>query len=159
MALAINPNSSLYQPKSPPGDVIFVLKEQPHPAFQRSGNDLLAKVRLTLSEALLGFSRIILTHLDGRGIEVTMPRGKIVRPEDTICLRGEGMPHYKYQDVKGDLFVTFDVEFPDEKWAMSVDHAVSCLTSLYCNDLNSYPLDTSSFRSRIHTGPLSAPAT
>ena len=116
--------------------MIFVLKEQPHSAFQRAGNDLLAKVRLTLSEALLGFSRVILTHLDGRGIEVTMPRGKIIKPDDSICLRGEGMPHYKNQDVKGDLFVTFDVEFPDERWAMAVDHAVSCISSLICNNPN-----------------------
>lgn len=110
-------------PDAPAGDVIFVLKLQPHPAFERSGNDLLAKVQITLSEALLGFSRILLTHLDGRGIEVTSPPGKIIRPRDTIILRGEGMPHYKNQDLKGDLYVIFDVEFPDGNWATSVDQA------------------------------------
>ncbi|KAL5485907.1 hypothetical protein ACEPAI_6950 [Sanghuangporus weigelae] len=108
-------------PDAPAGDVIFVLKLQPHSSFERSGNDLLAKVKITLSEALLGFSRILLTHLDGRGIEVTSPPGKVIQPKDTIVLRGEGMPHYKNQDLKGDLYVIFDVEFPDTNWALSVD--------------------------------------
>jgi DnaJ family protein A protein 2 len=53
------------QPNVPPGDVVFVLKAQPHAAFERSETDLLAKVKITLSEALMGFSRILLTHLDG----------------------------------------------------------------------------------------------
>lgn len=110
--------------------MIFVLKLQPHSSFERSGNDLLAKVQITLSEALLGFSRILLTHLDGRGIEVTSPLGKIIRPKDTIVLRGEGMPQYRNQDLRGDLYVIFDVEFPDSNWASSVDKEVRSVFSL-----------------------------
>ncbi|KAI5122537.1 hypothetical protein M0805_005264 [Coniferiporia weirii] len=103
------------------GDVIFVLKLEPHDAFERSGNDLLAKVQITLSEALLGFDRILLTHLDGRGIQVASPPGKIIRPRDTIVLRDEGMPHYKSPDTKGDLYIVFDIEFPEDSWSKSVD--------------------------------------
>lgn len=103
---------------------------QPHPAFERSGDDLLAKVQITLSEALLGFSRILLTHLDGRGIEMTSPPGKVIRPRDTIIFRGEGMPHFKNQDTKGDLYVIFDVEFPSANWAGSADLKVRTLVSL-----------------------------
>jgi len=54
------------QPGIPAGDVIFVLKASPHESFERSGNDLLTNITITLSEALLGFSRIIPTHIDGR---------------------------------------------------------------------------------------------
>ncbi|PAV16459.1 hypothetical protein PNOK_0807900 [Pyrrhoderma noxium] len=107
-------------PDSPAGDVIFVLKLKPHASFERSGNDLLTKVQITISEALLGFKRILLTHLDGRGIEVSR-ENKVTRPGDTIILRGEGMPHYKNQDTKGDLYLVFDVEFPDDTWAAEVD--------------------------------------
>lgn len=109
--------------------MIFVLNLKPHPSFERSGNDLLAKVQITLSEALLGFSRILLTHLDGRGIEITNSPGKIIKPRDTIVIRGEGMPHYKNADLKGDLYIIFDVEFPDENWASSVDRGVRILSS------------------------------
>ncbi|THH10874.1 hypothetical protein EW145_g1017 [Phellinidium pouzarii] len=108
-------------PGSSPGDVIFSLKMTQNNSFERSGNDLLAKVQITLSEALLGFERIILTHLDGRGIRLSSPSGKVIRPGDTIILRGEGMPQYKSPNTKGDLYVAFDVEFPDEGWSKSVD--------------------------------------
>ncbi|KAF8591087.1 DnaJ-domain-containing protein [Ramaria rubella] len=109
------------EPDVPPGDVIFVLQTQPHQSFERSGNDLLTTVKITLSEALLGFSRILITHMDGRGVRVTSPPGKIIRPKDTIILRGEGMPVYKQADEKGDLFVVLEVEMPTEQWLKSVD--------------------------------------
>lgn len=111
----------------PPGDVIFVLQVQPHESFERSGNDLLTTVKVTLSEALLGFSRILVTHMDGRGIQVSSPPGKIIRPKDTIILRGEGMPVYKQSDEKGDMFVVLEVEMPTEQWLKTVDAEVHIL--------------------------------
>jgi DnaJ family protein A protein 2 len=31
------------------------------------------------------------------------------------------MPRYKHPDQKGDLYVIFDVEMPDEQWMKSID--------------------------------------
>lgn len=112
------------QPGIPAGDVVFVLKASPHESFERSGNDLLTHVTITLSEALLGFSRILITHLDGRGVKVTSPYGKILKPEDSVVLRGEGMPVYKRPDQKGDLYVIFSIEMPDEQWLKTVNQKV-----------------------------------
>jgi len=109
------------QPGIPAGDVIFLLKVLPHESFERSGDDLLTHVTITLSEALLGFSRIILTHLDGRGVKLTTPPGKIIKPQDSIVLRGEGMPVYRRPNQKGDLYVIFDIEMPDEQWLRTAD--------------------------------------
>ncbi|KJA26376.1 hypothetical protein HYPSUDRAFT_36685 [Hypholoma sublateritium FD-334 SS-4] len=109
------------EPGIPAGDVIFVLKTAAHESFERSGNDLLAKVTITLSEALLGFSRIILTHLDGRGIKMTTPPGKIIKFHETVIIRGEGMPIYRRPDEKGDLYVVFQIEMPNEDWRASVN--------------------------------------
>jgi DnaJ family protein A protein 2 len=95
-----------------------------HESFERSGNDLLINVKITLSEALLGFSRILVTHLDGRGVKVTSPPGKIIKPGDSIVLRNEGMPVYKHPDQRGHLYVIMDVEMPDEDWLRNVDRAV-----------------------------------
>lgn len=115
----------IVQPNTPPGDVIFVLKMERHPSFERSNDDLLAKVTITLSEALLGFDRVLLTHLDGRGIRLDGTSSKIIRPNDTIRIPGEGMPRYK-TDGRGDLYVVFDVEFPDDNWLRSANGKVSC---------------------------------
>ncbi|KAI0329112.1 DnaJ-domain-containing protein [Cubamyces sp. BRFM 1775] len=109
------------EPGVPPGDVIFTLKTRQHESFERSGNDLLTTVHITLSEALLGFSRILITHLDGRGIHVTSPRGKIIKPGDSIILRGEGMPVYKTPDHKGNLYVMLEIDMPDESWLKTID--------------------------------------
>ena len=85
----------------------------------------MANVTITLSEALLGFSRIILTHLDGRGVKMTTPPGKIIKPSDSIVLRGEGMPIYKRPDEKGDLYVVFSIEMPTEDWLSTIDVQVN----------------------------------
>ena len=109
------------KPGVPPGDVTFIVKAQKHESFERMDNDLITHVTITLSEALLGFSRILLKHLDGRGIKVSSPPGKVVKPQETIILKGEGMPIYKRPDQKGDLYVILDLEMPDEQWMKSVD--------------------------------------
>ena len=113
------------QPGVPTGDVVFLLKAIPHESFERSGNDLLTHISITLSEALLGFSRVIITHLDGRGIKLSTPPGKIIKPQDSIVLRGEGMPLYRRSDEKGDLYVLLDIEMPDQNWLTSIDRNVS----------------------------------
>lgn len=77
-----------------------------------------------MSEALLGFSRIILTHLDGRGIHISSPAGKPIKTGDSIMLRGEGMPVYKNPDQKGQLYVVFEVDMPDAEWVRTVDKTV-----------------------------------
>lgn len=96
-----------------PGDLIFHLQELPHAVFQRAGSDLAAKLEVTLAEALTGFHRIILKHLDGRGLELSHPQreGQILRPGQILKIAGEGMPH-KRSDAKGDLYLTVDVRFP-----------------------------------------------
>ncbi|KAI0261511.1 hypothetical protein BC834DRAFT_830170 [Gloeopeniophorella convolvens] len=110
------------EPGLPPGDVIFVLKTQRHDSFERSGNDLLATISITLSEALLGFDRILINHLDGRGVRVASPPGKVIIPGMTIVLRNEGMPTYKNPDIRGNLFVVLSVEMPTEEFMSTVDH-------------------------------------
>lgn len=117
------------EPEMLPGDVVLVLALKEHESFERAGSDLLAHIRITLSEALLGFSRVILTHLDGRGIHFDSRKSsekKIYKSGDTVVIRGEGMPIWK-KDRKhspierGDLFILFEVEMPTEDWLESVD--------------------------------------
>lgn len=98
---------------------------------------MLTHVKITLSEALLGFDRILVTHLDGRGVRVSSPPGKVIRPDDTIILRGEGMPVFKQPDQKGDLFVVLNVEMPSDQWLKAVDTEVSVGNSLISSEVPS----------------------
>lgn len=105
-------------PDTEPGDIIFHLEEAEHKTFRRAGADLSAVLEVTLAEAICGFSRIVLTHLDGRGIEITHPKkkGDILRPGQVLKVPGEGMP-YKRSDTHGDLYLIVEIKFPEDGWA------------------------------------------
>lgn len=49
-------------------------------------------------------------HLDGHKVHIV--REKITWPGARIKKKEEGMPNYENNHEKGDLFITFDVEFP-----------------------------------------------
>ncbi|PSR83287.1 hypothetical protein BD289DRAFT_436060 [Coniella lustricola] len=102
-------------PDQTPGDIIFTLVEEPHDVFTRSGTDLSADLNVTLAESLCGFSRVVLKHLDGRGLHIDYPRGKILRPNEVIKVQGEGMP-LKRGEAKGDLYLIVKVQFPENGW-------------------------------------------
>jgi DnaJ homolog subfamily A member 2 len=110
------------------GDIIFHLVEQPHDIFQRTGNDLSAKLDITLAEALTGFNRVVLKHLDGRGIELNHPQeeGQILRPGEVLKIRGEGMP-LKKSDAKGDLYLVVEVGFPEDGYFLDKPAAIEQL--------------------------------
>lgn len=100
-----------------PGDIIFELVESDHPVFDRAGADLHAEIEISLSEALTGLNRVVLVHLDGRGLQLNIqqPEGKVLRPDEIIKVRGEGMP-LKRSDAKGDLYLTLKIIFPQDGW-------------------------------------------
>jgi DnaJ family protein A protein 2 len=103
-------------PDQIPGDIVFTLVEEEHETYQRRGHDLSAELKITLAESLCGFSRVVLKHLDGRGIHLNHPQGKVLKPGQILKVVGEGMPHKK-SEAKGDLYLVVDIEFPDDGWA------------------------------------------
>ena len=106
------------------GDVILEYKCKPHDVFERQGDDLYTKIDIPLVDALCGFSKLVAVHLDGRGIKIETPTGKVVRPGDYIKLAGEGMPKsdnkksWFSSSGKGDLYVEVNIEFPKDNWFM-----------------------------------------
>ena len=102
-------------PDQEPGDVVLVLQEEEHEVFDRSGDDLSAMIEVTLAEALCGLDRVVIKHLDGRGLRLDhqKPKGGILRPMQTIKVPGEGMP-IKHSDRKGDLYLTVQIVFPED---------------------------------------------
>ena len=117
-------------PGQDPGDIIFKLVEVPHEKFRRAGSNLYADFEVSLSEALTGFDRILVTHLDGHGIRLSFPKfeGRILRPGTILKVIGEGMP-VKGKDTKGDLYLTSKIIFPEDGW-LSNPNAKQQLRSL-----------------------------
>jgi DnaJ family protein A protein 2 len=72
----------------------------------------------------------MINHLDGRGVRVASPEGKVITSGMTIILRNEGMPTYKNPDVRGNLYIVLEVEMPSEDWMRSVDQKVDFIVHL-----------------------------
>lgn len=90
-------------------DVVFVVEEKPHARFKRVDNDLTMDIKLSLKEALTGFSRIVET-LDGKKLKVENKNP--INPGHIIRYPERGMPISKRPGAKGDLVITIKVDFP-----------------------------------------------
>lgn len=100
-----------------PGDLRLRVQTLPHPIFERRGDDLYTNVTISLTDALSGFT-LQIPHLDGHKVEIT--RDKITFPGARIRKKNEGMPNYENNNLKGTLYITFDVDFP--KVELSPEH-------------------------------------
>jgi len=106
------------QPGIEPGDVIIILKQHEHERFSRRGDNLSLKMKISLVEALCGF-QIPIIHLDGRELLITSLAGKVITPGCVKLVSGEGMPMHRNPMEKGDLAVSFDIEFPPDNFNTS----------------------------------------
>jgi len=91
----------------PPGDLYVSLHVQPHPLFERRGQDLLCALTVPMTQASLGADLQIDT-LDGPErvrLDPGTPSGSVLR------LRGKGVPLVGRRS-RGDLLVTVVVETP-----------------------------------------------
>ena len=96
-----------------PGDLVFLLEQKPHDKFKRIGNDLFMEKSVSLVEALTGCTMHI-SHLDDRVLEVKTPLGGVITSDSWSCIKNEGMPIQGHPFDRGNLYIHFTVEFPEE---------------------------------------------
>ncbi|XP_060754022.1 dnaJ homolog subfamily B member 13-like [Neoarius graeffei] len=92
-----------------PADIIFIVRQKPHPLFVRQNNNLIYTENISLKEALTGFSVDVET-LDGKLLNI--PVNDIVHPEYSKLVIGEGMPLSSNPAARGDLIIQFNTQFP-----------------------------------------------
>ncbi len=68
-----------HQPDTDPGDVIVLLQPMDHTTFKRNDDDLFVMKKISLVEALCGFT-CTLEHLDGRKLLVSCRPGEVLAP-------------------------------------------------------------------------------
>lgn len=92
----------------PNGDLYLVVSVQPHPSFERKGDDLHTEVAVPLTTALLG-GEVQVPTLKGSKVALRIPaetqNGRVIR------LAGLGMPKL-HGDGKGDLYAKARVVLP-----------------------------------------------
>ncbi|MFZ6026583.1 MAG: DnaJ C-terminal domain-containing protein [Chloroflexota bacterium] len=89
-------------------DLILDIEVSPDARFERDGNNLIVHVAVDLYTAVLGGSAKVPT-LTG-DVMLTIPPG--TQPEQTFRLAGQGMPHLRQPQTRGDLLVRVSVRIP-----------------------------------------------
>lgn len=103
------PEKGNEQPNVTPADLVFIIDEKPHGVFTRDGNDLIVTQKISLAEALTGYT-VNLTTLDGRNL--TIPINNVIHPDYEEVVPREGMPLPKDPTKKGNLRIKFNIKFP-----------------------------------------------
>ena len=99
-------------PNALAADVIFIIRDKPHPHLKRDGSDIKYTAKLSLKEALSGNAIVRVPLLDGDTLTFSVK--EIVRPTTQKRLSGKGLPLSKEPHKRGDLIVSFDIQFPTE---------------------------------------------
>jgi curved DNA-binding protein len=93
------------------GDLYLRINLQPHPLFERKGDDLYTKIQVPVTAAVLGGEAEVPT-LTGKPLRLKIPpttqNGQVLR------LKGQGMPQTGKPNERGDLYVTAEVQMPKQ---------------------------------------------
>jgi molecular chaperone DnaJ len=92
----------------PPGDLYIIMKVEPHPFFERRGDDLYTVVPVTVPEASLG-AKVEVPTIDGRA-QVRIPPG--TNSGKKLRLREKGAPSARHSGKRGDQIVEVQVVVP-----------------------------------------------
>ena len=92
----------------PPGDLYIITRVQPHPFFERRGDDLYTVVPITVTEASLG-AKVEVPTIDGRS-QVRIPPG--TNSGKKLRLREKGAPSARQQGKRGDQIIEVQVVVP-----------------------------------------------
>jgi molecular chaperone DnaJ len=93
---------------TPPGDLFVHVAIKPHPIFQREGANLLMRVPLRMSQAVLG-DEIEVPVIDGTSTRVKIPAG--TQTGEQFRLRGKGFSVLR-SAVRGDMYLQVAIETP-----------------------------------------------
>jgi molecular chaperone DnaJ len=91
----------------PHGDLYIVTEVEPHPFFERKGDNIYTKVPVTVTEAALG-AKVEVPTIDGPST-IRIPPG--TQTGQKLRLRGKGAPSLR-GDVRGDQFVEVQIMIP-----------------------------------------------
>jgi curved DNA-binding protein len=91
------------------GDLYITFQIDNNTNFKRKGADLYTNVDLDLYTAVLG-GEIVVSTIDGKKIKLK------IKPETQnntkVKLKGKGLPVYKQENKRGDLYITFVIKIP-----------------------------------------------
>jgi molecular chaperone DnaJ len=113
------------------GDLLIAVSVRPHSVFERDGDDLYCDVPITFAEAALG-AEIDIQTLEGAQ-KYTIPEG--TQTGTTFTLKNRGVARVNNPKIRGNLYLTVNVEVPKnlnaEQKSLLEKFAASCGESNY----------------------------
>ncbi|MEX2081810.1 MAG: DnaJ C-terminal domain-containing protein, partial [Dehalococcoidia bacterium] len=94
----------------PSGDLFVLVTVQPHPRFERKGDDLHTEVEVQLLAAVLG-GEVNVPTIDG---QVALKLPELTQNGKSFRLSGKGMPGLGNPDRRGDLYARVRVRLPEK---------------------------------------------
>ena len=91
-----------------PGDLYVYVQVEPHPLFDRHGNDIIYETAIDVAKAALG-GKLTVPTLEGES-ELSIPAG--TQSGHTFRLRGRGMPQPGRSNRRGDELISVSVATP-----------------------------------------------
>merc|ERR1719282_1168349 len=98
-------------PNKIPADIVFIIRDKPHLHFKREGPDLRHVCKISLKQALCG-TLVEIPTLNGDKIPIDLSK-EVISPSTTKRISGYGLPLPKEPTRRGDILVSFDIQFPD----------------------------------------------
>ncbi len=92
----------------PPGDLYVYINVEPHPVFQRDGDDIIIELPISFTEAALGTKKEIPSPV-GNSLRLDIPEG--TQPDKVLRIKGKGTANVHGQG-HGDLLVRVTIETP-----------------------------------------------
>lgn len=99
------------------GDLYIIVQVLPHDQFERFGDDLHTHVSVDIYTALLG-GVVTVTTLDGDMPLAIPPR---TQSGTVFCLNGRGMPRFRNDGERGDMYAHVNLVFPETLSDTEVD--------------------------------------
>ncbi len=110
MRLKMSGHGDAGQGGGPAGDLYVFINVEPHPIFEREGDDILLDLPISFPEAALGSKKDVPT-LFGHSVRLTIPEG--TQNGKVFRVKGEGFNNV-HGAGKGDLLVKIFVETPSK---------------------------------------------
>lgn len=92
---------------TPSGDLYVFIQVEPHALFNRDGDNLYFRTKISFVQAILG-DEIDVPTIDGKAT-LKIPRG--TQPNTNFRIRGKGIPSLARRD-RGHLYILVEVEIP-----------------------------------------------
>ncbi len=88
---------------------LLEIEVKKHPRFQRQGRDLIYSIIIPLSTAILG-GQVEILLLEGKKVKIKIQPG--TKTGSMVRLRGFGLPALGRPNLRGDLYVRFEIKMP-----------------------------------------------